>query len=264
MGSAIAQQLKTDYQVWVFDQDKNKTAGLSGIKVAQDIQDLVAKSEVIILAVKPQDFGLLLGQINNSVKGKLIISIAAGIGTGHIEKALGEIRVIRTMPNIAARIGKGVTCLCRGRFASDDDLDFARELFDYVGKTLKIDEKMMNAATAVSGSGPGYFFQAVESGEEEYKNNRKEFMEEFIFSLTQAAESIGFNSEEARFLAKWTVTYSDALLSETHLSAHELKMQVASKGGTTEAALEILYKGGSLQEAVKAALRRAQDLTGRS
>ena len=166
MGSAIARKLsaqKDEYEVFVFDKEKDKLADLGGIKVTEDARDLTAQVEVIILAVKPQDFNHILKEIKGLTADKLIISIAAGITTSHIEKILGEARVIRVMPNIGAKVAESVTCLCKGALATDDDLELVQELFYYLGAVRIIEESMMDAATAISGSGPAYIFYFIEN-----------------------------------------------------------------------------------------------------
>ncbi len=257
MGSAIAERLKAKYQIFVFDKDANKIKNISGLEICEEIKDLIERVDTIILAVKPQDFGNLLNEIKDSVKGKLIISIAAGITTQYMENRLGEVKAIRVMPNMPAKIGKGMTCLCRGEFTTDDDLNFSQKLFDKLGKTLILNEDMMDAATAVSGSGPGFYFDIIESRQ----GRREKILQEFIFSLTEAAKSIGFSPEEATLLSSTTGNASEMLIEQTKLSPVELKKQITSKGGTTEAGLEVLHKGGSLKEAVKAALKRAKELS---
>ncbi len=263
MGSSIAEGIKSKYKVWVFDKDKGKTKRLTGINVAVSILDLIKNTDVVILAVKPQDFDVVLNEIKSYVKGKLIISIAAGINTAYIEKFLGNARTVRAMPNIGAKIGKSVTCLCKGKSTSDKDLRVAKEIFKYIGKIQDLSEDKMNAATAISGSGPGYYFNEIESNPQVYKNNNSEFQKDFIVRLKKAAKSLGFSEQEAHFLARWTVVYSDLLLKQTRLSPGRLKKQVISKGGTTEAALEVLHRGGTLVEAVKAAVKRARELSRR-
>lgn len=259
MGSAIAEQLKVGYQILVFDNDKDKTNNMSGIKVSGDNVDLVNKVDTLILAVKPQDFDTVLQEIKDYVKGKLIISIAAGITTKYIEKRLGQTRVIRVMPNLPIKIGKGMSCISRGESAKEDDLNFTEKLFKKIGKTLILSESMMDAATAISGSGPGYFYDWSEGkSSDEIKKYAKEI---FIPALTASAHELGFSSEESQILAEATGVGSVAFLEKTGLLPSELKKQVASKGGTTEAALEILHRGGSLLEAVKAAEKRAEELS---
>jgi pyrroline-5-carboxylate reductase len=261
MGSAIAEQLKERYQIFCFDKDKSKTEKLNDLNIAKDIVGLTKKVDTVIIAIKPQDFGIILNEIKDSVQGKLVISIAAGITTGFIEKYLENVRVVRTMPNMPARIGEGMTCICKGKFATDEDLNFVEELFGYLGRTISLNEGMMDAATAISGSGPGYYFDIVESHQKEYKDNPNKILKDFINSLAEAAEGIGFSKEEARLLAMNTGPASQLLLEKTKLSPQDLKKQITSKGGTTEAGLEVLHKDGSLIEAVKAALKRAKELS---
>lgn len=262
MGQAIAEQLKIDYQVQVFDKDKNKTRGLAGIKIAQASADLAKNSDVLILAIKPQDFEGLLVEIKDFLSAdKLIISIAAGITTAYIEKCLGVVRVIRAMPNILIKIGASVTCLSKGKFATEQDLEFAENLFGYIGETLAIKEEMMNAATAVSGSGPAYICYYIEAGLLDPDNIPEQRREAFLSNFRKSAENLGFSKEEATLLVSNTFNGTINFLKKTKVPALELKKQVASKGGTTEAALEVLYKGASLEEAVKAARKRAEELS---
>lgn len=250
MGQAIAEQLKPAYQVSVFDKGKFRLKDAGGVNIESDCSGLISKVTTVILAAKPQDFQALLLEVKPSVKDELIISIAAGITTAFIEKSLGSVRVIRVMPNMPARIGCGMTCLCKGKFSSIEDLDCADELFSYMGETLRIDEKMMNAVTAVSGSGPAYVCYFLEQDSEEFLRN-----------FQAAAEAVGFNAQEASLLTKTTYFGTKEYLKNSKLSCGELIKQVASKGGTTEAALKVLDKGGSLTEAVKAALKRAGQLS---
>ncbi len=261
MGSAIAERIKSKYTVAVFDKDKSRTNNLEKIEVVQEVVALVQESEAIILAVKPQDFNILFTEIKNYTSEKLIISIAAGINTGRIEKDFIHARVIRAMPNIALKIGESVTCLSKGKYARNEDLSFAIELFNYLGVTRIIDENLMNAATAISGSGPGYIFYSLEANFPGAFNISEEVGEDIIKKLESAAESVGFNASDASFLATNTVKSSFRLLEISGVSPGELRNQVTSKGGTTEAALKILGSGGSWPDAAHAALKRAEELS---
>jgi len=262
MGSAIGEQLTShQYEIWVFDKDATKTDNLLGVKIAKNNSDLVNNVDTVILAVKPQDFDNLLDEIKDCTKEKLIISIAAGITTNYIEKRFNNVRVVRVMPNMPARIGKGMSCLCKGKFITDEDLNFSKKLFEILGETLILNEDMMDAATAISGSGPGYFYDL---GENKSMSEIKKFANSnFIPDLTASAESIGFSSEQAKLLVNVTAAGSLALLQMGDASPSELKKQITSKGGTTEAALKVLHNGGSLKEAVRAARDRAKELSRR-
>lgn len=252
MGSAIAERIRSKYPIWVFDKDGNKTKNLSSINIAENVVALLNRVDTVVLAVKPQDFDSVLNEIKDNVDGKLIISIAAGITTKYIENRLCKVRVIRVMPNLPAGIGEGMICLSKGKTATEEDLNFIKQLFKVLGKTLILNEDMMNAATAVSGSGPAYVCEYLESGQ------KKEL---FFDNFQKAARAIGFNEEDAKLLAETTFTGTLEFLKKTKVSPSQLKKQVASKGGTTEAALEVLHKGGSLEEAVKAAEKRAEGLS---
>jgi pyrroline-5-carboxylate reductase len=259
MGSVIAERIKGKYKVVVFDKDKEKTKSLTEIKVANTVLELIENTDVVILAVKPQDFDIVLSQIKDYAKDKLIISIAAGITTDYIENRLGGPRVVRVMPNLPAKIGKGMICLCKGKHTKKRELDFTQQLFDNLGSTLNVKEGLMNAVTALSGSGPGYLYEWAQG--KTMKEVRKYMKSVFIPSLRASAQGLGFSLEEARILAEATGEGSVVFLEKSGLLPVQLKNQVASKGGTTEAGLEVLRSGGSLQDAVKAALKRAKELS---
>lgn len=259
MGSAIAGRIKTKYRVFVFDKDKNKLTNLSGINITKNSADLVSKVDVITLAVKPQDVEALLKEIKDKVSNQLIISIAAGITTKYIENILGVARVIRVMPNIGAIVGQGISYICKGEFAKEKDLKLSINLFNFIGHTFIFSEDLMNAATAVGGSGPGfwgYLFDKKPKDEwDEYKSNY------FIPELTSAAKSVGFDEKTASLTANFVTIASISAAEALHITPGELTKKVASKGGTTEAGLEVLQHGGSLTDAVKAALKRAEELS---
>jgi pyrroline-5-carboxylate reductase len=267
MGSIIAYKLAAqanEYEVHIFEKDKSKAIKAKGISFSEDISDLILKVDTVILAIKPQDFDRLLKELKGRILDKLVISIAAGISTGHIEKFLSNARVIRAMPNIAARIAESVTCICKGAFANDDNLEFANEIFNCLGTVRDINEDMMNAATAISGSGPGYIFYFIENSALDQDNIPEHARHDMMRRLEKAAEVLGFNIEDAAFLAANTVNASIALLKSTKAPPAELRLQVSSKGGTTEAGLEVLRKGGSWEEAAKSALKRAEELSKRN
>lgn len=260
MGLAIAERIKSRYRLFVFDKDKEKTQKISGVYVSKNNLDLVKKADIVVLAVKPQDFEAVLNEIKINLSKKLIVTIAAGISTSFVEKVLGEVSVIRVMPNIAIKIGEGISCLSKGKFSTEEDLYFVKELFDCMGRTLMIEEEKMPTVTAVSGSGPGFYFDMIESIIADNKKS-EEFNKKFILSLTEAAEKEGLEHEEAVFLASGTGNACQLLLARTKFPPSELKKQITSKGGTTLAGLDALHATGSLIEAVKAAKKRAEELS---
>ena len=193
---------------------------------------------------------------------KLIISVAAGICTHHIENKLGKARIIRTMPNMPAKIRQGITCLCRGKFATEEDMGFAKDIFKHIGEVLEIEEPMMNAATAVSGNGPAYvafYLNAHNLGCDLAAGKKDEFLKEF----SAAACAVGFSRKDARLLTEKTFSGTIEYLKKTGITPQELMVKVASKGGSTEAALKVLNEGASLADAVKAGRARADELSRR-
>ncbi len=209
---------------------------------------IVKFSDVIILAVKPKDFESVLRQeiCCGLSENKLFISIAAGITTKYIEAAVGKnIPVIRAMPNMGALIGEAMTTISRGSSAGDRDMETAKEIFSLIGDVVEVDEALVDAATAVSGSGPAYFFYMIEA-------------------LISAAESIGLDRKTASRLVLKTALGSAKLLEASREDPSVLIRKVASKGGTTEAALNIFEKKrfkNIVNDAVKAAYKRSQELS---
>ncbi len=263
MGSAIAGQLKQDYRISVFDTDASKMNAAAGVERAADIRALVAASDIVLLAVKPQDFDDVLRQMRSypNIADRLLISIAAGITIAYIEAAFGVARVVRAMPNMPAKIGEGITALSRGRFATDEDVDRADDLFSYLGEVLVIDERLMDAATAVSGSGPAYLCYFAEARALDVLQLPEEIKRTFVEELRRAAVGLGFSERQAELLVGHTVSGTISFLKKTGLSASELRAQVTSKGGTTEAAIGVLTRGGALEEGVRAAVQRAHELS---
>ncbi|MDD5195484.1 MAG: pyrroline-5-carboxylate reductase [Candidatus Omnitrophica bacterium] len=262
MGSAIAQRIKQAFEVFIFDKDTGKVKSAAGLTIAKNIKELIQNAGIIILAVKPQDFDTVLTDIKHDAADTLIISIAAGIPTQYMEKKLGNVRVIRVMPNLPAKIGKGVTFICKGKFATEDDLHFAKELFNHVGRTLALRENMMDAATAVAGSGPGFLYDRL-SDKKAAEWERYAF-DVFMPECEASALDRGFSPQQAELIAKWVTEGSLDLLKISKESPKVLCIQVTSKGGTTEAGLEVLRKGnGSLKDATKAAQKKAKELTRR-
>jgi len=260
MGSAIAERIKHKYQVYVFDKDNNKTVGLTKINIVESILDLINKVDVVLLAVKPQDFDSVLEEIKQHVKDKLIISIAAGVTTGDIENSCGNARVIRVMPNIEIKIGRGITHMCAGKYARKGDIDFVFNLFNSLVTTLKISEDEMKAATAISGSRLAYFCDIIERNKIDYHNIPQEVIDKFENELKEAAKTLGLKESFASSVSIGTGGSCQIFFERDHMKPHDLIEKIASKKGTTEAALEVLRRNGSLIEALRAAIKRAEEL----
>jgi pyrroline-5-carboxylate reductase len=197
------------------------------VRVLSDNAALCQESDIIILAVKPQVCAAALkGLAAAQTAGRLFISIMAGVKSSALETMLGsEIRVVRVMPNTPALVLAGASAVSRGSFASDEDLALTRRIFDLVGTTCLVDEKLLDAVTGVSGSGPAYVLT-------------------FIEALADAGVKHGLTREVATALAAQTVYGTAKLLLETREHPAVLKGNVASPGGTTIAAMHSLDRDG--------------------
>jgi pyrroline-5-carboxylate reductase len=249
MGGAIISGICKEYNVSVCEQDPKRRQSLKRkYKIATgDLEAVVKKSDLIILAVKPQSFDSILKELKPHLdEDQLVISIAAGITCRYIEKRLREkTRVVRAMPNLPAQVNEGITAVCSGKAAMKKDLILAQLLFSCVGVTAVVEEKYMDGITAASGSGPAYVFL-------------------FIESLKKAVRSLGFEEKVANALVIQTIKGSMTLLSEQKEDAGVLRARVTSKGGTTQAAMDVFKKSNFekvFKTALSAAKKRAKELS---
>jgi len=227
-------------------------ARLSWIQEEYNIQtnssntDAIEKAVIIILAIKPQMFPEVLKEIAPYIRDhQLIISIAAGITTSKIENILGKnTTVIRVMPNTPALVQKGVTAITKGTSATEKDELIANKIFGSVGIVLNVKENLMDIITATSGSGPAYIFY-------------------FMEAMIEAAEEHGLSKTDALNVVTETICGAGKLVLLSHEPPEELRKNVTSPGGTTQAALEVLEKNNFkklTKEAVAAAASRSKEL----
>jgi pyrroline-5-carboxylate reductase len=217
-----------------------------GVEAIPDNRTIASQSQVIILAVKPQELKGVLQEIAPALDSlTLLISIAAGASLGAIAAILAkEVRLIRAMPNIAALALESATALSPGAEVSAADLETAREIFNALGRTVIVSESLMDAVTGMSGSGPAY-------------------VSLFIEALADGGMRMGIPRKDALEMAIQTVLGTARLLSEQGEPPAHLKDRVASPGGTTIAGIAALEaKGfrGAVMEAVAAATQRSKEL----
>lgn len=201
--------------------------------------------DVVVIAVKPRDVDLVIKAIAGSVgEGQTLISLAAGVTTETYEASLGVVPVIRAMPNTPALVREGVTGIAPGNHAGSSQLDTAREVLGAVGSVRIMEESLMDAVTAVSGTGPAYVFLLAEA-------------------LTEAAMREGLPRDVAESFVHQTIKGAGHLLTETGKSPARLRHEVTSPGGTTAAAMHVLEEKGFravVEDAVRAAAIRAREL----
>jgi pyrroline-5-carboxylate reductase len=216
------------------------------IPVATANEEVPQQAPVIIVAVKPQMAQAALEPLAKLFgPKKLVISICAGLSTAYLEKVLAPgTRVVRAMPNTPMLVGRGMAAVCAGRHATSADVAKAMRLLGSCAQVIRVNEDQMDAVTAVSGSGPAYFFYLTEL-------------------LAAAGVQAGLPAEDARLLARVTFEGSARLLTESAEEAQALRRKVTSPGGTTEAAIKKFDELGlpkAVAAAVQAACNRGREL----
>ena len=220
-----------------------------GVAASNNGPEVADKADIIILAIKPQMAAGALDDLAPSISpAKLVISIMAGISTAFMEEHLpAGLRVVRVMPNTAALIQAAASAICPGKNATEGDLETASEIFSRVGTVVTTQEKLMDAVTGLSGSGPAYVFS-------------------FIEALSDAGVKNGLARDVSLQLAVQTVLGAARMVSETGEHPALLKEKVTSPGGTTIAGLHTLENGrfhGLIMDAVDSASSRSKELSGK-
>jgi pyrroline-5-carboxylate reductase len=254
MGAAFAKGVVSSgalkpREVIVADLDEPRLQMLArdlGVKITTDNAAAVSDAEIILLAVKPAIVPVVVESIAGIVSSaQLIISIAAGVSLEAIESRLPDgIGVIRSMPNTPCQIGAGAIGFSAGKSATPDQIMAAKKIFDAVGISVEVPEKLLSAVTGLSGSGPAYVYLMIEA-------------------LSDAGVRVGLPRATALKLAAQTVYGAAKMVIDEDAHPAMLKDQVTSPGGTTIAALDALEKAGfrsALMEAVKAAAKRSEEL----
>ena len=229
---------------------RNDFSGLETIIPKTNFTTVATKAigdfDIVIIAVKPQDFGTLAQTIKPHLKdSQIIFSVMAGITISKIASELPCTKIVRSMPNIPTQIGMGMTVFTASADVDRKELFIIQNLINTTGKSVYVEnEKLIDAATAISGSGPAYVFY-------------------FMQSMIKSAIDLGFNESEAELLVNQTFMGSVAIQNSYSLSNEEWIAKVASKGGTTERALQTFAKGNLekiIIDGVKAANDRALEL----
>ena len=248
MGGAFYKALAGKFEenaLRVFDRNNEKLKNLNVKKIVESVDELVKNSDVIILAVKPQVCDDLFSKISVETKEKLVISIMAGVSVAKLKDLSGSSRVVRAMPNLGVQIKKGVTGWFASEEVTSEDKKIANKIFEAGGESIEVEsEKMINPLTAISGSGPAYFFYLTEM-------------------LQKKAESLGFSAEDAKKMAEVTFVGSAELFAGSNKSAEEWRQAVSSKGGSTVEAINHMQENKFAEifgEAIEKAKKRWEDL----
>lgn len=243
MGSALLSQ-------WVEGPEAITVVDPAGSDVPDGVALIADRAEIadrkfdlIVAAVKPQLIDDILADYASMLApGGYVLSIAAGYSAARLSRLMGDAPVIRTMPNLPAAIGRGVSGICAGPHAGDDHIAHAQDFMGRAGTTVTVDsEERLDRVTAVAGSGPGYVFEIARA-------------------YTEAAMAQGFDEEEARAMVLGTIGGAIAMASEPGApSLEDLRNSVTSKGGTTAAGLNALNGDGGLSTRLHDTLQAAYD-----
>lgn len=240
--SGIVRQAGSGANIHVVDRNPEALERLSqqyGVRTATAIDEQVKESEVVVLAIKPQQMREVAAELAPLLNRQLVLSIAAGIRSSDLSRWLnGYDAIVRTMPNTPALIGMGVTGLAAQPGVSEAQREQADTVMRAVGKTVWLDdEAQIDPVTAVSGSGPAYVFF-------------------FLEAMQEAALQMGLNAEQGRELALATFTGAAQLAAQSDEPVEVLRQRVTSKGGTTYAAITSMESAG-VKEAIVAAMKAA-------
>ena len=245
MASAII--LGLEDELCVYDKNPAQYDKFKGRKVvtAKDISEAVAWGDYIFLCVKPQNFDEVLPQIAACpLDGKVIVSIAAGKTVAHISKVLGDVPIVRTVPNTPMLIGKGVTGVCRNALVDDRTYSDICRTFSALGEVVAITEDKINAMTAATSSAPAYVFL-------------------FIKSIAESAQKLGFDDPRTREYVARMVIGSAELLLRSGKTPDELIAMVTSPKGSTAEAMKVFDErdfAGIVDEAMIACEKRTAEL----
>jgi pyrroline-5-carboxylate reductase len=242
----LSRRLTSPSRIWVYDKALEKSRAFvrcHGVGLASSAAELIQKTDVVLLAMKPQDFQAFALEHRSFFRsGQGVISILAGMTTEKISKALGKnVRVVRAMPNLGAKVGCSMTVVC-GK--DKGILSLASVLFAGCGQVATLPEKMLDLVTAVSGSGPAYFFHLMEL-------------------MTDFGVKQGLPRAVAETLAVQTGLGATLVAKDSKVSCAMLREMVTSKKGTTDAALKTLKRkkfGKIFHQALAAAMKRSGEL----
>lgn len=234
-------------EIIMSDKNPEKLKGVKKslrVNVTLHNKEVVNNSEIVFIAVKPQDIDVVLEEIKEVVVEQLIVSIAAGIKLDYLQSRLKNARIIRVMPNIACLVGEMSAGYSLGKFAKKQDSETLKQILDSAGKSVLVDERFLDVITVISGSAPA-------------------FISYFSSAIISCGVNYGLSKEDATTFTKQTLLGTAKLLSEKKISPEELIMMVASKRGVTEAGINVFEAHKVKQiigEAITKAIERSKEI----
>lgn len=250
VGGALARSLRgvvADDALVLCDSADEKLARFDARHLTRDLNEAARLADTLIIAVKPQSFPALARAVTVPLRDKLVISVMAGIRMQGVADALRSAFVVRAMPNLGAQVGLGATAWIAAPACAAEHLERVRLVFRAAGVEFEVgDESLLDAFTALGGSGPAYFFHLAEL-------------------LAESAAAMGFEPEQGRVLARQVLMASGRLLESGERDAGDWRRAVTTPGGTTEAAMGAFRERGladAFRAGLEAARKRSEDLSG--
>lgn len=254
MGAPYAQAMSNspllkDSELYIYDRNTHKLLELEkkgNLKSQSALADCLPHSDIIFIAVKPHQIDSLFQEMQPHINGnQIFVSIMAGVKLSTLSKGLGSTKVVRAMPNLPAKLKEGMTTFTATEAVSTAELKIIENLIDMTGRSFQVDsERLIDASTAISGSGPAYVFY-------------------FMQAMLEAGEEMGLTRKESILLVSQTFRGTIELFNQADRSAAAWMERVCTKGGTTEAAIQSMNKRKikeNIKEAVFAAFERAEEL----
>ncbi len=249
VGGALYRSLKDvvgEDALLVCDTHEAQLERLGARHALRDADAAAREGDAVIVAVKPQQFGALAGSLTAPLSGKLVVSVMAGVTLATVARALGAAAVVRCMPNLGAQVGRGATAWIAASACSPSQVELARRIFRATGIEIEVrDESLLDAFTALGGTGPAYFFYLTEL-------------------LAENAQAMGFSADQSRALAHEVLSASARLLETGERSAADWRRAVTTPGGTTAAAMQAFDEhrfAVAFRAGLEAARRRSADLS---
>ncbi len=248
IGGLVKSGFISGKDIFVSDKDADKISSLESlsVNVSDDNIKTVNEADVIIFAVKPNILPLVLDETKEYLIEKLVVSIAAGTMIKDIEKIIGnDKKIVRVMPNTPAQVNCGMAVICPNHNARSNDTEAVCKIFDAVGSTVILDEKYINAATALHGSSPAYIYMLIDA-------------------MANSGVKYGIPKDISLMLVSKAVEGSAKMVSETKIHPAKLCDNVCSPGGTTIEAVNVLEECGfkaSIQQAIDACVKKAEEMS---
>lgn len=246
-GGILKNGILNAQSIILFDKNEDQYSKFDALCIkASSLDEAVLFADCVFFSVKPQNMKEILSRIAElGLKDKLFVSICAGITIESIEKALGDVKVVRTMPNTPLLIGQGVTAICRNNLVNNEEFSFVTSLFASSGYTTEANEEDINNITAITSSSPAYVYL-------------------FVKAMLEGAKKIGFNGENTIEMICRTLIGSANMILNDERSVDELIRMVKSPNGTTERALNVFEDRKFIEivaDAMKACADRAEELS---